>query len=185
MHAIQLAGCFHGFCCEHTQLEKCCTENKAHLNIQHHTEWLVFWELLLSQKGLTLGLVSTTYMKSLRGLDLKMASSICSSSRQRALKPDRGWLLRQMAAWQEVRGTQAHAGTLMADFKCTWHDYIKLIYSIFDRSMTDNWEQWKSKLWGSYMQYVRSRASTTSQYFFFFVDLHVEINQLPIFQICI
>lgn len=57
--------------------------------------------------GLTLGLVSTTYMKSLRGLDLKMASSICSSSRQRALKPDRGWLLRQMAAWEEARGTQA------------------------------------------------------------------------------
>lgn len=35
-----------------------------------------------------------------------MASSICSSSRQRALKPDRGWLLRQMAAWEEARGTQ-------------------------------------------------------------------------------
>lgn len=27
-----------------------------------------------------------------------MASSICSSSKQRALKPDSGWLLRQMAA---------------------------------------------------------------------------------------
>lgn len=37
-------------------------------------------------------------MKSLRGLDLRMASSICSSSKQRALKPDSGWLLRQMAA---------------------------------------------------------------------------------------
>lgn len=45
-------------------------------------------------------------MKSLRGLDLRMASSICSSSRQRALKPDRGWLLRQMAAWEEAGGTQ-------------------------------------------------------------------------------
>lgn len=54
-------------------------------------------------KVLTLGLVSTTYMKSLWGLDLKMASSICSSSRQRALKPDSGWLLRQMAAWKEER----------------------------------------------------------------------------------
>ena len=52
---------------------------------------------------LTLGLVSTTYMKSLRGLDLTMASSICSSSTQRALKPERGWLLRQMAAWERGR----------------------------------------------------------------------------------
>lgn len=48
---------------------------------------------------LTLGLVSTTYMNLLLGLDFIMASSICSSSKQRALKPDRGWLLRHMAAW--------------------------------------------------------------------------------------
>lgn len=44
----------------------------------------------LRHKGLTLGLVSTTYRKSLWGLDPKMASSICSSSKQRALKPDSG-----------------------------------------------------------------------------------------------
>lgn len=46
----------------------------------------------------TFGLVSTTYMKGLPGLASLMACSICSSSRQRALKPERGWLQRHMAA---------------------------------------------------------------------------------------
>lgn len=88
--------------CEHIQLANRSLLNKAHLNIHNRTVRLVFSQFL-RQKGLTLGLVSTTYMKSLRGLDLKMASSICSSSKQRALKPDRGWLLRQMAAWGEAK----------------------------------------------------------------------------------
>lgn len=42
-------------------------------------------------------------MKSLPGLAFLMAWSICSSSRHRALKPDRGWLLRQMEACGEGR----------------------------------------------------------------------------------
>lgn len=32
------------------------------------------------------------------GFVLRIASSICSSSKQRALKPDNGWLQRQMEA---------------------------------------------------------------------------------------
>lgn len=50
--------------------------------------------------SLTLGLVSTTYMNSDLGLglDFRMQCNICSSSRQRARKPERGWLHRQMAA---------------------------------------------------------------------------------------
>lgn len=46
----------------------------------------------------TFGLVSTTYMKAHPGLASLIACNICSSSRQRALNPDSGWLQRHMAA---------------------------------------------------------------------------------------
>lgn len=42
--------------------------------------------------------MSTTYIKGLPGLASLIACNICSSSRQRALNPERGWLQRHMAA---------------------------------------------------------------------------------------
>lgn len=47
----------------------------------------------------TLGLVSTTIMWDVLGLERRMQSSSCSSSSQRALNPDSGWEERQRAAW--------------------------------------------------------------------------------------
>jgi len=47
---------------------------------------------------LTRGRVSTTYIKLLFGLVLRTQFNSCSSSRQRALNPERGWLQRHIAA---------------------------------------------------------------------------------------
>lgn len=76
-------------------------------------------------------------MKSLRGLDLKMASSICSSSKQRALKPDRGWLLRQMAAWGEAKGTQASHRNVYLSWHFRW---IIALDEIKKREKNHMWE---------------------------------------------
>lgn len=48
----------------------------------------------------TLGRVSITYIYRLLWLALLMAWSMCSSSKHRALKPERGWLHRHTAAWR-------------------------------------------------------------------------------------
>ena len=47
---------------------------------------------------LTRGRVSTTYIKILFGLVLRTQFNSCSSSRHRALNPERGWLQRHIAA---------------------------------------------------------------------------------------
>lgn len=52
---------------------------------------------------LTLGLVSTTYINPQLGLVFLIASNICSSSKQRALKPESGWLQRQIDALFECK----------------------------------------------------------------------------------
>ena len=47
---------------------------------------------------LTLGRVSTTYMNLAFGFDWTILFNSCSSSTQRALNPDKGWLHRHNAA---------------------------------------------------------------------------------------
>lgn len=46
----------------------------------------------------TFGRVSTTYINLELGFVLRMQFNICSSSKHRALNPDKGWLHRQIAA---------------------------------------------------------------------------------------
>ena len=60
-------------------------------------EWIF---LQLIQWIFTLGLVSTMYNCWECGVDFKIALIICSSSTDRVLNPESGWLERQMAAWE-------------------------------------------------------------------------------------
>lgn len=100
-----------------------------------YTEWTLLMDFHWPcGQGLTLGLVSTTYMKSLRGLDLTMASSICSSSRQRALKPDRGWLLRQMAAWEGGRRERPYSKN-----KTIYYTVALLYYTVWIMTYSHCW----------------------------------------------
>ncbi len=77
---------------------------KKHIAWMHRKSlWIKVSAKCINVKQLwysTLGRVSITYMYRLLWLALLMAWSMCSSSKHRALKPERGWLHRHTAAWR-------------------------------------------------------------------------------------